>query len=103
MNISDISPYDAWADIYDAVFSYVVDDIPFYLEEAERSGGPVLELGCGAGRVAIPIAQMGIDIVGLDSSPAMLERARQKRDAAGASSLTLVQGGYERLRPAGQI
>ena len=91
MNISDISPYDAWADIYDAVFSYVVDDIPFYLEEAERSGGPVLELGCGAGRVAIPIAQMGIDIVGLDSSPAMLERARQKRDAAGASSLTLVQ------------
>lgn len=87
----DISPYDAWADIYDAVFSYVVDDIPFYLEEAKRSGGAVLELGCGTGRVAIPIAQAGIDVVGLDSSPAMLERARQKRDAVGASNLTLMQ------------
>ena len=76
------SPFDQWADIYDSVYSYVTDDIPFYVEEAQSSGGPVLELGCGTGRVAVPIAQTGIDVVGVDSSPAMLEVARLKVDAA---------------------
>ena len=87
----DISPYDAWADIYDAIFSYVVDDIPFYLDEAKRSGGPVLELGCGTGRVSIPIALSGIELVGLDSSTAMLERAQQKAESTGATGLSLLQ------------
>ena len=87
----DISPYDAWADIYDSVFSYVVDDIPFYLDEAKRSGGPVLELGCGTGRVSIPIALSGIELVGLDSSTAMLERAQQKAERAGATGLSFLQ------------
>ena len=87
----DISPYDAWADIYDSVFSYVIDDIPFYLYEAKRSGGPVLELGCGTGRVSIPIALGGIELVGLDSSTAMLERAQQKAESAGATGLSLLQ------------
>ena len=85
-----ISPYDEWADIYDDVFSYVVDDIPFYVEEAKRSDGRVLELGCGTGRVAIPIAGSGVEIVALDSSAAMLERARRKADDAGVSNLTLL-------------
>ena len=87
----DISPYDAWADIYDSVFSYVNEDIPFYVDEAGRSGGPVIELGCGTGRVAIPIALSGIDVVGLDSSPLMIKRARQKADQTGVSNLRLVQ------------
>ena len=87
----DISPYDAWAEIYDSVFSYVNDDIPFYVDEAVRSGGPVIELGCGTGRVAIPIALNGIDVVGLDSSPLMIERARQKANQTGTSNLELVQ------------
>lgn len=86
----DVSPYDDWAGIYDAVFSYVKDDIPFYLEEAVRSGGPVAELGCGTGRVALPIALEGIDIVGLDSSSAMLERARRKAEQAEATNLRLM-------------
>ena len=92
MSVMDNSPYDAWANIYDAVFSYAVDDIPFYLDEAKRSGGPVLELGCGTGRVSIPIALSGIELVGLDSSTAMLERAQQKAESAGASGLSLLQG-----------
>ena len=92
MNDMDITPYDAWADIYDAVYSYVVEDIPFYLDAAKSAGGKVLELGCGTGRIAIPIAQSGIDIVGLDYSAPMIERARQKADAAGASNLTLLRG-----------
>ena len=87
----DISPYDAWADIYDSVFSYVVDDIPFYVEEATRAGGTVLELGCGTGRVSIPIAQAGMDVVGVDSSSAMLTRAREKSLEAGTPNLKLLQ------------
>ena len=87
------SMYDQWAEIYDSVYSYVTDDIPFYVEEALRAGGPVLELGCGTGRVAIPIADAGVDVVGLDSSPAMLEVARRKIECSseGANHLTLVE------------
>ncbi len=91
MSSSSISPYDGWADIYDAVFSYVVDDIPFYLDEAKNTGGTVLELGCGTGHVAIAIAQSGIDIVGLDFSKPMLNRARHKAEKLGVSSLRLVE------------
>lgn len=87
----DISPYDAWAEIYDSVFSYVIDDIPFYVEEATRAGGAVLELGCGTGRVSIPIAQAGIDVVGIDSSSAMLTRAREKSRETGTSHLKLLR------------
>ena len=90
MNDSD---YDQWAEIYDSVYSYVREDIPFYVEEARRAGGPVLELGCGTGRVAIPMAEAGVDVVGLDSSSAMLEVARRKmqRLKGRSGSLTLVQ------------
>jgi SAM-dependent methyltransferase len=55
----------------------------FYLEEARRSAGRVLEMACGAGRLTVPIAQMGIEIMGADLSPTMLEAARVKAAAAG--------------------
>ena len=55
----------------------------FYLDEARRSGGPVLELGCGSGRLTVPIAQSGIEIIGADLSAPMLEAARAKARAAG--------------------
>ena len=73
-----MTSYDGWADVYDSIYAYVREDIPFYVQEASRSGGPVLELGCGTGRVTLPIAQSGIDIVGLDNSEGMLEKARGK-------------------------
>ena len=86
------STYDSWADIYDSVYSYVRDDIPFYVEEALRAGGRVLELGCGTGRVAIPIAEAGVDIVGVDFSTVMLDVARRKMERLQGlkGSLTLV-------------
>ena len=65
------SAYDQWASIYDSVYSYVRDDIPFYVKQALDSGGDVLELGCGTGRVTIPIAEAGVDIVGLDLDHAL--------------------------------
>ena len=84
--------FDQWAEVYDSVYAYVTEDIPFYLDEARSAGGSVLEFGCGTGRVAIPIAQEGIEIVGLDSSPAMLDLARRKAEKApGARGLRLVE------------
>ena len=73
-----MTSYDGWADVYDSIYAYVREDIPFYVEEAARSGGPVLELGCGTGRVTLPIAKSGVDIIGLDNSEGMLEVARSK-------------------------
>ncbi len=82
--------FDAWAEVYDSVYSYVRDDIPFYVGLAKQSAGPVLELGCGTGRVAIPIAEAGVEVVGLDVSQAMLDVAKAK--AADLDKLELVHG-----------
>ena len=61
----------------------VVEDVPFYVAEAERSGGPVLELGVGTGRIAVPIAATGISVVGVDLSAGMLDVARERAELAG--------------------
>ena len=52
-------------------------DTRFYVEEAQKAGAPVLELGCGTGRTLIPVAQAGIEVVGVDRSPDMLSIAEQ--------------------------
>jgi len=77
-----MTSFDEWASLYDWVYAWKLDDIPFYVDEAKRSLGTVLELGCGTGRVTIPMAQAGIDVVGLDSSAKMLQVARRKARAA---------------------
>jgi SAM-dependent methyltransferase len=81
------SPYDPIASLYDRWNTSVVEDIGFYVEEALRSGGPVLELGVGTGRIAVPIAQAGIEVIGVDSSAAMLERCRARARATGVDAL----------------
>ena len=97
------SIYDAWAGVYDSVYSYVLDDIPFYVEEALAAGGPVLELGCGTGRVTIPIADAGVDITGVESSNAMLDVARRKAAALSEDSRPrLVAGDMRELSLGGQ-
>lgn len=69
---------------YDAmVGALALPDVPFYLEEARRARGPVLELACGTGRLTIPIAQAGVKITGLDQSLSMLDHARNKAAQAG--------------------
>jgi len=80
-----VSAYDKIARLYDPWSRSVVEDVPFYLDEARRSGGPVLELAVGTGRIAIPVALAGVDVIGVDSSPAMLEVARAAADEAGVS------------------
>lgn len=68
-------------DIYDLENQEFEPDGSFFLDFARQLQGPVLELGCGTGRVTIPLAQRGVDMTGLDVVPAMIERARQKAGA----------------------
>jgi SAM-dependent methyltransferase len=68
---------------YDAFNQPYQDDLPFYLAAAQKARGPVLELACGTGRLTVPLKKSGVDVTGLDYSPAMLDRARAKAAAAG--------------------
>jgi SAM-dependent methyltransferase len=79
-----VSAYDQIARIYDPWSRTVVEDVRFYVEEARRTGGPVVELGVGTGRIAVPIAVEGIPVIGVDSSTGMLEVARERAELAGA-------------------
>jgi SAM-dependent methyltransferase len=71
--------YAVIADLYDHITLYTDrPDIAFYVDAAREAGGPVLEVGCGTGRVLIPTARAAVDITGLDLSPRMLEICRQR-------------------------
>ena len=78
-----MSAYDKIARLYDPWSRSVVEDVAFYVDEAVRSGGPVLELGVGTGRIAVPIAAAGIEVVGVDLSAGMLDVARERAALAG--------------------
>jgi SAM-dependent methyltransferase len=82
-----VSRYDTIARLYDPWSRSVTEDVGFYVEEARRAGGPVVELGVGTGRVAVPIAAEGIRVIGVDSSPGMLEVCREAAKAAGVTEL----------------
>jgi SAM-dependent methyltransferase len=79
------SPYDSIAELYDPWSVSVTEDVDFYLEEARRAGGAVVELGVGTGRIAIPIAADGIRVIGVDSSEGMLEVCRHHAELAGVA------------------
>jgi SAM-dependent methyltransferase len=77
--------YDEIASFYDPWSRSVTEDVGFYVDEAVASGGPVVELAVGTGRIAVPIARAGVDVIGVDSSPAMLAVARAAAEAAGVA------------------
>ena len=77
--------YDRIASIYDPWSRSVTEDVEFYVEQALAAGGPVVELAVGTGRIAVPVALAGVEVIGVDSSPAMLEVARAAADEAGVS------------------
>lgn len=68
-----VSAYDLFAGQ-----GLLAGDVDYYLDCARSYGDPVLELGCGTGRITLPLADAGHDVVGLDISPAMLQLAEQK-------------------------
>ncbi len=86
---------------YDSAYKRRKEDVRFYADVAERFGGPVLELGVGTGRVAVEIAKRGIEVVGVDRVPEMLERAKQrleKEPRKVKGRVTLKKGDLLRLR-----
>ncbi len=71
-------PFYRDGQLYDAINSHLLADVDFYLDEAARIGGPILEIACGTGRITIPMAKTGVAVVGIDISAAMLTEARRK-------------------------
>jgi SAM-dependent methyltransferase len=69
--------YDTEASFYDYLYDRT-EDLPFYTELARSAKGPVLELACGTGRLAIPVARTGVDVTGLDMNKQMLTVFRRK-------------------------
>jgi SAM-dependent methyltransferase len=78
----DASGYDHAAfipEFYDHIVPYATRaDVRFYVEAARECGGPVLELGCGTGRILVPTARAGVEIAGLDASEGMLDACRRR-------------------------
>ncbi len=87
---ADQSAYDRIAPLYDPWSRSVVEDVAFYVAEARKaagraglpSGTPVVELGVGTGRIAVPVAEHGIGVIGVDTSQGMLEVCRSRAEAA---------------------
>lgn len=87
--------YDTIARFYDAENLEMTDDLPFYSDLAEIYGGPILDVGCGTGRVMLHLVQEGHVCVGVDTSPQMLERAQRKVETTMPDLMglaTFVQG-----------
>src|SRR4029453_2332758 len=80
-----VSAYDSIARLYDPWSVSVTEDVAFYVEEALRAGSPVVELGVGTGRIAVPTAAAGVRVIGVDSSPGMLEVCRERAELAGVA------------------
>lgn len=79
--------YNALARYYDLENAAFTEDLDFWLGLAEEHGGPILELGCGTGRVLLNLARRGFAVTGVDNSEAMLERLRAKLAAASGRHL----------------
>jgi len=93
------SSYDAIAELYDDWSRSVVEDVGFYVEEALAAGGPVVELGVGTGRIAVPVALAGVHVIGVDSSAGMLEVCRRHAEAAGVADFVDLRLGDLRRPP----
>jgi SAM-dependent methyltransferase len=77
--MSQHDPYSAFAEFYDHVVPYRTRrDVDFFVARASEADGPVLEIGCGTGRILIPAARAGAEVAGVDISPAMLAICREK-------------------------
>lgn len=76
MNMKD-DPYELIAAYYDGLHASLQEDVGLILSLA-ADGGPILELGCGTGRLLLPVARAGYDIVGVDRSLSMLRYARER-------------------------
>lgn len=91
--------YDRIARIYDPWSVSVREDVGFYVDEALASGGPVVELAVGTGRIAVPTAKAGVRVIGVDQSPGMLDVAREYAVRENVSGLVDLRFGDLREPP----
>jgi SAM-dependent methyltransferase len=92
--------WDEYAPFYDWENARTLGrrDVPFWRNLAVHAGGPVLELGCGTGRISIPLGRAGVPLVGIDRSAPMLARARQRvKRLRLQSTVRLVRGDIRHL------
>ncbi len=94
-------PATAFALLYDLdLAAEDPGDLALYLGLARRTGGPILELAAGTGRIAVPLAEAGLAVTAVDVDPAMLARAQAKAGEAGVSGrLSLVEADLLDLDP----
>jgi SAM-dependent methyltransferase len=83
--------YDLIAAYYDLFKSRSMEDYPFYLDLARKTGGPVLEPACGTGRLLIELAKEGFQVTGVDISPGMLACARSKLERSSREVIERVK------------
>ncbi len=86
MIAAGVDPYLAFVGFYDA-WAANEGDVDFYVRRATEVPGPVVELGVGTGRIAIPTARAGQRVIGVDVSRAMLDEARRRAADAGVAHL----------------
>ena len=92
----DDDPY-AEAALYDLEYAGHDEDVSWYILQSLRSRGRVLELGCGTGRLTLPIARAGISVVGIDRAPSMLRALQQKlqdEEPDVQARITPIEGDY---------
>lgn len=94
-----MSSYDAIAALYDPWSRSVTEDVDFYVAAAREAAGPVVELGVGTGRIALPTARAGIRVIGVDSSERMLAVCRARAEEAGVAELVDLRLGDLRRPP----
>jgi cyclopropane fatty-acyl-phospholipid synthase-like methyltransferase len=94
-----MTDYDLIAPFYDVEHAHFDEDLNLYINFAELCGSPLLELGCGSGRLLVPLACEGSELTGVDDSASMLQLAQHALEQAGvAARCTLVQENMSRLR-----
>ncbi len=95
-----VSAYDAIVGLYDPWSRSVTEDVDFYVELALEAASPVVELGVGTGRIALPLAQRGVRVHGIDLSEAMVARLRAK---PGAERVAVTIGDFATTRVDGRF
>ncbi|WP_050436364.1 class I SAM-dependent methyltransferase [Chondromyces crocatus] len=86
---------------YQQTYARRTEDVAYYVDLASKHGGPILEVGCGNGRITLPIARLGLDIVGVDRSAPMLDdlrRRMQQEPTHTVDRIDVRRGDMRRLR-----
>src|SRR5512143_1700682 len=91
--------YDTFAEVYDLFYGDFEDDLEMYRGFAERTGGPILEIGSGTARVALALAEAGHTVMGLEPSAAMRTVAQEKiAETQLTDRVRLIDGDMRRFK-----